>query len=147
MRSGSPALSANGEFGWPTGSGHLPGAGSCHQRRGNGKPISFFQRNDASPGDLATNYGRLRQTITVAAGVIGEVRAVFWYQGESDDNDAARHVSGFTALLADWRREVGYRVRRWHPVLRLPGAQLAIAVTRRAARCGRPSGGCADTLA
>ena len=30
-----------------------------------------------------------------------------WFQGESDDNDAARHVAGFTALLGDWRREIG----------------------------------------
>ena len=35
---------------------------------------------------------------------------MFWYQGEADNNDAAGHVAGFTALLTDWRREVGFRV-------------------------------------
>ena len=25
-----------------------------------GQPISFFQRNDTTPNDLTTNYGRLR---------------------------------------------------------------------------------------
>ncbi|MDX6258596.1 MAG: hypothetical protein QOH84_284, partial [Kribbellaceae bacterium] len=47
-----------------------------------GQPISFFQRNDANPDDVNTNYGRLRQRLT-GAGVINQVRGVLWYQGES----------------------------------------------------------------
>ena len=71
-----------------------------------GQPISFFQRNDANPDDITTNYGRLRQRL-VAAGVIGHIRGVLWYQGESDNDNAAVHVSGFTALLQDWRSDFG----------------------------------------
>ncbi|GAA0578060.1 hypothetical protein HPO96_14370 [Kribbella sandramycini] len=75
-----------------------------------GQPISFFQRNDASPDDLGTNYGRLRQRLK-AAGVIGSVRGVLWYQGESDNDNAAVHVNGFRALLADWRSDFGTAAR------------------------------------
>lgn len=71
-----------------------------------GQPISFFQRNDANPDDIATNYGRLRQRLT-AAGVMGHLRGVLWYQGESDNDNAAVHVSGFTSLLQDWRSDFG----------------------------------------
>lgn len=71
-----------------------------------GQPIAFFQRNDAAPDDGATNYGRLRQRL-VAAGALGKVRGVLWYQGESDNDNAAVHVTGFSALLDDWRREFG----------------------------------------
>ncbi|RAO14529.1 sialate O-acetylesterase [Micromonospora noduli] len=95
------------------------------------KVVSFFQRNDRSPGDLRTNYGRLRQRLT-AANVIGEVRAVFWYQGEADNNDAAGHVAGFTALLTDWRREVGFRV---------DGGTRYYVVQVGSSPCGNTSGG------
>jgi hypothetical protein len=71
-----------------------------------GRPIAFFQRNDASADDIATNYGRLRQRL-VAAGVLADVRGLLWYQGESDNDNVAVHVSGFTALLGDWRSEIG----------------------------------------
>ncbi|MFI5734960.1 sialate O-acetylesterase [Kribbella sp. NPDC051587] len=71
-----------------------------------GRPIAFFQRNDANPDDITTNYGRLRQRL-VAAGVLGNVRAVLWYQGENDNDDATTHVKGFRALLSDWRSDLG----------------------------------------
>jgi hypothetical protein len=97
----------------------------------NSKVVSFFQRNDGNPGDLRTNYGRLRQRLT-AANVIGEVRAVFWYQGEADNNDATGHVAGFTALLTDWRREVGFRV---------DGGTRYYVVQVGSSPCGNTSGG------
>ncbi|GAA0950181.1 hypothetical protein GCM10009554_49730 [Kribbella koreensis] len=75
-----------------------------------GQPISFFQRNDANPDDVTTNYGRLRQRLS-AAGVIGQVRGVLWYQGESDNDNAAVHIAGFTALLQDWRSDFGSSAR------------------------------------
>jgi hypothetical protein len=75
-----------------------------------GQPISFFQRNDANPDDLTTNYGRLRTRLK-AAGVIGSVRGVLWYQGESDNDNAPVHVAGFRALLADWRADFGSATR------------------------------------
>ena len=71
-----------------------------------GQPISFFQRDDANPDDLTTNYGRLRQRL-VAAGVMGQVRGVLWYQGEADSDNAAVHMAGFTSLLQDWRTDFG----------------------------------------
>jgi hypothetical protein len=71
-----------------------------------GQPISFFQRNNANPDDLNTNYGRLRTRLQ-AAGVISQVRGVLWYQGESDNDNASVHVTGFTALMQDWRSDFG----------------------------------------
>lgn len=66
-----------------------------------GQPIGYFQRNDANPGDLSTNYGRLLHRMQ-AAGLANGVRAILWHQGESDADNAAGHESGWTALHADW---------------------------------------------
>jgi carbohydrate esterase-like sialic acid-specific acetylesterase len=70
-----------------------------------GKPISFFQRNDTTPNDLSTNYGRLRSRLQ-ASGVLSRVKGVLWYQGEAESDNASVHISGFTSLLADWRTEM-----------------------------------------
>jgi hypothetical protein len=81
-----------------------------------GQPVSFFQRNDTTPNDLATNYGRLRSRLQ-ASGVLSKVKGVLWYQGEAESDNAAVHIAGFTSLLADWRTEMstakyfGYQVR------------------------------------
>ncbi|QNE19514.1 sialate O-acetylesterase [Kribbella qitaiheensis] len=74
-----------------------------------GQPIAFFQRNDANPDDLATNYGRLRQRLQ-AAGVMAQVRGVLWYQGESDNDNVPVHVTGFASLIQDWRSDFGTAV-------------------------------------
>lgn len=66
-----------------------------------GQPITFFQRNDANPGDLTTNYGRLLHRVQVA-GLQSAVRAVLYHQGEWDNGRAALHESEFTALHDDW---------------------------------------------
>ena len=59
-----------------------------------GKPITYFQRNDAIPADLGTNYGRLLYRVQ---------RAILWYQGESDwGAGAAQHESGFLAVYQRW---------------------------------------------
>ncbi|HET6296474.1 MAG TPA: sialate O-acetylesterase [Kribbella sp.] len=71
-----------------------------------GQPISFFQRNDTTPNDLATNYGRLRSRLQ-ASGVLSRVKGVLWYQGEAESDNASVHISGFTSLLQDWRTEIG----------------------------------------
>ncbi|MEV0585008.1 sialate O-acetylesterase [Nonomuraea sp. NPDC050310] len=81
-----------------------------------GRPIDFFQRDEADPGNLLTNYGRLRQRLE-AAGVAAAVRGVFWYQGESDFDNVPVHVGGFTALLEDWRAD-------------LPGAEYLVFQVR-----------------
>ncbi|WP_433347933.1 sialate O-acetylesterase [Micromonospora sp. CA-111912] len=77
----------------------------------NGRQVSHFQRHDADPDDLGSNYGRLRRRLK-AAGVIGDVRAVLWFQGEADNNRTAAHVAGVTALLRDWRADLGADVDR-----------------------------------
>jgi hypothetical protein len=38
------------------------------------------------------------------------VRGVLWYQGESDRDNAAVHVNGFSAVIEDWRSELGSSV-------------------------------------
>ncbi len=67
-----------------------------------GQPIGFFQRDDANHANTTTNYGRLHRRLE-AAGVADYVRAVLYFQGESDGANAAGHQTGFTALVADWR--------------------------------------------
>ncbi|MEV8373900.1 sialate O-acetylesterase [Kribbella sp. NPDC056861] len=91
-----------------------------------GQPINFFQRNDANPNDLNTNYGRLRQRLT-GAGVIGQVRGVLWYQGESDNDNASVHISGFTSLLQDWRADFGTAI---------PGGSRYYVYQVRTSPCG-----------
>jgi hypothetical protein len=91
-----------------------------------GQPIGFFQRNDANPNDLNTNYGRLRQRLT-AAGVISQVRGVLWYQGESDNDNASVHITGFTSLLQDWRSDFGSAI---------PGGSRYYVYQVRTSPCG-----------
>jgi len=69
-----------------------------------GKAIGFFQRNDANHEDLGTNYGRLLYRARLA-GVTNDVRAVLWYQGESDRNDGVTHENGFIILYQDWKED------------------------------------------
>ncbi len=66
-----------------------------------GQPISFFQRDDTNPLNTATNYGRLLRRAQ-AAGIAGDVRAILFYQGESDGANATGHHDGFVALYQDW---------------------------------------------
>ncbi|MBW2454278.1 MAG: PKD domain-containing protein [Deltaproteobacteria bacterium] len=69
-----------------------------------GQPIGYFQRNDADPSDLSTNYGRLLTRVR-AAGLEDGIRAILFYQGESDGSNAAGHHDGFLALHADWAED------------------------------------------
>ncbi|MFN0035673.1 MAG: LamG-like jellyroll fold domain-containing protein, partial [Saprospiraceae bacterium] len=69
-----------------------------------GKPIEFFQRNDALHYDPATNYGRLLQRLDNAR-LTNHVRAVIYYQGESDGDRAEIHKSLFEELYADWEAD------------------------------------------
>lgn len=69
-----------------------------------GQPIEYFARNDADPTDATTSYGRLLDRAR-RAGVAGRVRAILYYQGESDRARAAEHRDGFTALVADWQED------------------------------------------
>lgn len=69
-----------------------------------GKPISYFQRDDANPANPATNYGRLLLRAR-AAGIDGRVSAILFYQGESDGANAQAHHDGWAALYADWLQD------------------------------------------
>ncbi|MDR3459654.1 MAG: sialate O-acetylesterase [Verrucomicrobiae bacterium] len=66
-----------------------------------GWPITSFQRNDANPQDLNTDYGRTLYRAT-QAGLQNGLRAILWYQGESDMSDADAHEKGWTALHGNW---------------------------------------------
>lgn len=69
-----------------------------------GQVIGYFQRDDGSPEELTTNYGRLLWRARRAR-VDGDVRAILFYQGESDDADALGHHEGFLSLLTDWQED------------------------------------------
>ncbi len=69
-----------------------------------GKPIEFFQRNDVEHTDPSTNYGRLLQRLN-NAGLASHIRAMMFYQGESDGGRADIHKSLFEALHADWEED------------------------------------------
>jgi hypothetical protein len=75
-----------------------------------GKPIQFFQRNDANPMDLNTNYGRLLKRVT-QTGLTQKIRAVIWHQGESnsaaDTNrlSLAAYKNAYIALSTDWQTD------------------------------------------
>ena len=69
-----------------------------------GQPISFFRRNDTMPEDLNTNYGQMLYRVR-HAGLAQAVRAILWFQGESDTNNAPVHAAGFLALCEDWRTD------------------------------------------
>jgi hypothetical protein len=68
------------------------------------EPVTFFQRNAAAPADPATNYGRLLGRAE-RAGVEDQIRGIFWYQGESDNDNVASQTSGFKSLLSDWKTD------------------------------------------
>jgi len=70
-----------------------------------GKPIEFFQRNDLQHNDSTTNYGRLLQRLD-NAGLTTHVRAMMYYQGESDGSRADIHKTLFEALHADWEENI-----------------------------------------
>lgn len=66
-----------------------------------GQQIGFFQRDDLNPLNTATNYGRFLRRAQ-DAGIAGDVRAILFYQGESDGGNATGHHDGFVALYQDW---------------------------------------------
>lgn len=77
-----------------------------------GEPLNYFQRNDANPASSNTNYGRLLQRIQ-EAGLRNNIRALFWYQGESDNQgflsntqlSTQQYKNGFTNLHQDWKSD------------------------------------------
>ncbi|MCA9601549.1 MAG: hypothetical protein KC417_05985, partial [Myxococcales bacterium] len=69
-----------------------------------GQPIAYFQRDDTTP-TANNNYGQLLSRLR-DLGLTDSVRAILWYQGESDASDNALvHVAGFVALRDDWHSD------------------------------------------
>lgn len=70
-----------------------------------GQAIAYFQRNDNDPVNAANNnYGQLLYRAQ-KAGVQNAVRAILWYQGESDYSDPGSHEAGWLRLYQGWRRD------------------------------------------
>ncbi|MDP7061356.1 MAG: sialate O-acetylesterase [Planctomycetota bacterium] len=67
-------------------------------------PIRMHMRNDSNPGDTSNIYGRLL-TRTRNAGLEDHVRAILWYQGESDAGRHLNYLQKFPDLHADWRED------------------------------------------
>lgn len=58
---------------------------------------------DNDPGDTRWRiYNRLRYR-AIQGGIAAKARALFYYQGESDADNAQIHAAGFDALYADWQ--------------------------------------------
>lgn len=70
-----------------------------------GRPVSFFQRDDADPTNPETNYGRMLQRLQ-ESGLQDHLSGVFWNQGEAERNDAETHVAGVRELFADLRADL-----------------------------------------
>lgn len=66
-----------------------------------GRAISYFQRNDSFPNDLNNNYGRLLYR-SQKAKIDSNIRAIFWYQGESDSGNVSVYRQRFDSLYQDW---------------------------------------------
>lgn len=77
-----------------------------------GEALSYFQRNDGNPRSSATNYGRLLRRIE-EAGLKNNIRALLWYQGESDNQgflsstqlSTQQYKNGFNSLYSDWKED------------------------------------------
>lgn len=77
-----------------------------------GEPLSYFQRNDNNPRSIYTNYGRLLRRVE-ESGLKNNIRALVWYQGESDNQgtlnstqmSTQQYKSGFNNLSADWKSD------------------------------------------
>ncbi|MEK7952548.1 sialate O-acetylesterase [Luteolibacter soli] len=69
-----------------------------------------LQKDHAQPDNLDDNgavtrtYNRLRYRAT-RAGVAAAARAIFYYQGESDNDNATQHGAGFLGLHSDWQTD------------------------------------------
>ncbi|MEI7534538.1 MAG: autotransporter-associated beta strand repeat-containing protein, partial [Verrucomicrobiae bacterium] len=73
-----------------------------------GYSMPKLQRDNANPDALDNSggvyrvYNRLRYR-TIQAGVAGNVRGIFYYQGEADYDNTAQHTNGFASLVSSWK--------------------------------------------
>jgi hypothetical protein len=66
-----------------------------------GTSITLHQRDPNDPMNLATIYGRMLYRATQAE-VAASAKAMIWYQGESDHDDATTWYSDWQSLRAAW---------------------------------------------
>ncbi len=69
-----------------------------------GTAIAQHQRNDVSPTDSSTIYGRFLYRAR-QGGLAMRARALLWHQGESDGENAAHWQSQFQLLHTDWQQD------------------------------------------
>ena len=116
------AVPGNIPTGFPGGIGQWPLVVGSKIVESEGIPIAILngaragfsmpqlQRDDAQPdnltdsGAITRTYNRLRYRARQAK-VADKARAIFFYQGESDDNDTAQHIGGFASLKEDWQND------------------------------------------
>ncbi len=73
-----------------------------------GYSMPQLQKDDAQPDNLddappvTRTYNRLRYRANQAR-VAASARAMFFYQGETDSDNAVQHQAGFAGLYADWQ--------------------------------------------
>ena len=82
--------------------------GFVNQAEG-GKPITYFQKNDANPLDANTNYGRALRRLT-SGQIESSIKAIFWYQGEFDkqgDISPEDYIALFDEIYEDWQSDLG----------------------------------------
>ena len=72
-----------------------------NQGRGN-QPIGYFGANNHDLYDLTTNHGQLLSRLE-NGGIANNIRALLWFQGESDRTDTQAHFEQFTALFDQWQ--------------------------------------------
>ncbi|HET6401538.1 MAG TPA: LamG-like jellyroll fold domain-containing protein [Candidatus Kapabacteria bacterium] len=82
---------------------HIPSC-SINEAMG-GSSIELHEPNDSDRYDLRTIYGRELYR-TLKSGMIGDVKAIFWLQGES--NYAPGYYSKFLKLHQSWHRDFPY---------------------------------------
>lgn len=75
-----------------------------------GYSMPQLQKDDAQPDNLddaapvTRCYNRLRYRAN-QAGIAASARAMFFYQGETDADNANQHQAGFAGLYADWQAD------------------------------------------
>lgn len=79
-----------------------------------GRPIEFFQKNAHPPlYSSVSNYASLINRIKSAGYERGDIRAIVWYQGESDRiKSISKYTSYFKSLYQDW--EADYNPEKYY---------------------------------
>jgi len=66
-----------------------------------GQPVAWFEQDYDQAGDTGNNYARLMGRLE-SYELVGAVRSVIYYQGETDATNSVRWTPGFTQLTDSW---------------------------------------------